>query len=109
MGYAQRMMMGRGAAAALAACAGKTDPVFIGSAIVEAETWQVPALTQGRIAALYKQEGQAVAAGEVLAVIDTVPYALQLREALAGLSELAAGTRAKQREIKGGQAEIKGL
>ena len=93
----------------LAACGGKTDPDFIGSAIVEAETYQVAALVQGKLTGLYKQEGQAVAAGELLGVIDSVPFALQLREAEAGLAELAAGTRSKQSEIKGGQAEVHGL
>lgn len=96
-------------ALALAGCGGRVDPDFLGSAIVEAETWQVSPTVAGRIAALYKQEGQEAAAGELLAVIDTLPYHLQMQEALAGLAELAAGTRARQNEIKGGQAEIKGL
>jgi HlyD family secretion protein len=96
-------------AAMLAACGGRTDPDFIGSAIVEAETYQVAALAQGPLVALYKQEGQPVAAGELLGVIDTVPYVLQLREAQAGLAELDAGKRSKQSEIRGGQAEVTGL
>ena len=93
----------------LAACGGKVEPDFLGSAIIEAETWQVSPTVPGRIAAIYKQEGQEAAAGELLAVIDSVPYFLQLQEAQAGLAELAAGTRARQSEIKGGQAEVKGL
>lgn len=97
------------AAAAAVGCGGRVDPDFIGSAIVEAETYQVAALTQGRLTALYRQEGQAVAAGELLAIVDTVPYVLQLREAQAGLAELDAGKRSQQSQILGGQAEVKGM
>lgn len=98
-----------GAAGLLTACGARIDPGFIGSAIVEAETYQVAALTQGQLKALYKQEGQAIAAGELLGIVDTVPYALQLLEAKAGLSELDAGKRSQQSQIQGGQAEVKGL
>ena len=101
--------LGMGACAVAAGCGGRVDPDFIGSAIVEAETYQVAALTQGRLTALGKQEGQAVAPGELLAVVDTVPYVLQLREAQAGLAELDAGKRSQQSQIRGGQAEVKGL
>jgi HlyD family secretion protein len=97
------------AAILLAACGGRVDPDFIGSAVVEAETYQVPALTQGRVAALFKDEGQAVAAGELLAIVDTVPIVLQMREAQAGLAELDAGKRSQQSQIQGGLAEVKGM
>jgi len=97
------------AAGMLAACGARIDPDFIGSAIVEAETYQVAALTQGQLKSLYKQEGQTVAAGELLGIVDTVPYSLQLLEARAGLSELDAGKRSQQSQIQGGQAEVKGL
>jgi HlyD family secretion protein len=93
----------------LTACGGRVDPDFIGSAIVEAETYQVPALTQGRLAALFKAEGQSVAAGELLGIVDTVPIVLQMREAQAGLSELDAGKRSQQSQIQGGLAEVKGM
>ncbi|MBW8888757.1 MAG: HlyD family efflux transporter periplasmic adaptor subunit [Fibrobacteres bacterium] len=97
------------AAGLLGACGARTDPDFIGSAIVEAETYQVAALTQGQLKSLYKQEGQSVAAGELLGIVDTVPYALQLLEARAGLAESDAGKRSQQSQIQGGQAEVKGL
>ncbi len=96
-------------AALLAGCGGRVDPGFIGSAVVEAETYQVAALTQGQLKALYKQEGQPVASGELLGIVDTVAYVLQLREAQAGLAELDAGKRSQQSQIMGGQAEVKGL
>jgi HlyD family secretion protein len=98
-----------GAAGLLAACGARIDPEFIGSAIVEAETYQVAALTQGQLKSLTKQEGQSVATGELLGIVDTVPYALQLLEARAGLAELDAGKRSQQSQIQGGQAEVKGM
>jgi HlyD family secretion protein len=96
-------------AAVLTACSGRIDPDFIGSAIAEAETYQVAALTQGQLTALYKQEGQPVAAGELLGIVDTLPYVLQLREAQSGLAELDAGKRSQQSQIQSGQAELHGM
>lgn len=93
----------------LLACGGRTDPDFIGSAIVEARTYQMAALVQGRLVGLYKQEGQSVDFGELLAVVDSVPLTLQLREAEAGLIELTSATRSRANEIKAAQAEIRGL
>lgn len=101
--------MAAAALAILAACGGRTDPDFIGSAIVEAQTYQVMSLVQGRLLELYKQEGQTAAAGELLAVIDSVPFTLQYLEAGGGLSELMAGKSARKNEIKAAQAEIRGL
>ncbi|MDB5105566.1 MAG: secretion protein HlyD family protein [Fibrobacteres bacterium] len=94
---------------AMAGCTGRTDPDFIGSAIVEAQTYQVAALVQGKIVGLYKQEGQTASAGELLAVVDSIPFTLQLQEAEAGMTELIAGTRSRENEIKAAQAEIRGL
>jgi HlyD family secretion protein len=100
---------GFAAMALLIACSGRTDPAFIGSAVVEAQTYQVSALLQGKLVGLYKQEGQDVAAGELVAVIDSIPLSLQLQEAQAGLAELASGMRSRENEIKAAQAEIRGL
>lgn len=93
----------------LTGCGSKTDPDFIGSAVVEAQTFQVAATVAGRLSALLKEEGQEVAAGELVAVVDTVPLVLQLREVEAGLLELTAGLRARENEIKAAQAELRGL
>lgn len=111
---AMAMAMAAAAVAAMAAmvltgCGGRTDPAFIGSAIVEAQTYQVAALVQGKLVGLYKQEGQPVTSGELLAVVDSIPFTLQLQEAEAGLIELSSGTRARANEIKAAQAEIRGL
>ncbi|MEO7424704.1 MAG: HlyD family efflux transporter periplasmic adaptor subunit [Fibrobacteria bacterium] len=102
-------MVAMAAMAVLTACSGRTDPDFIGSAVVEAQTYQVSAMVQGKLVGLYKQEGQDVAAGDLVAVTDSVPLFLQLQEAAAGLTELKAGTRSKANEIKAAQAEIRGL
>jgi HlyD family secretion protein len=101
--------MGAAALGLLMGCKGKADPDFLGSAVVEAQTFQVAGTVQGKITALLKQEGQEVSAGELLAVIDTVPLLLQLREAEAGLAELGSGRRARQNEIRASQAEVRGL
>jgi multidrug resistance efflux pump len=95
--------------AVLLGCTGRTDPGFIGSAIVETQTYQVSALTQGRLVGLYKQEGQTAVPGELVAVVDTVPYFLQLQESQGNLTQLIASTRAKENDLKANQAEIRGL
>ena len=76
---------------------------------MEAQTYQVTSLVQGRLTGLYKQEGQPVAADELIAVVDSVPFTLQLQEVQASLTELAASVRAKQNDIKAAQADIHGL
>jgi HlyD family secretion protein len=101
--------LGMGLAAALVACAPKTDPAFLGSSILEAQTFQVAATVQGRLSGVYAREGSQVAEGDLLAVVDTVPLGLQLKEAEAGLLELAAGLRAREHEIKAAQAEVRSL
>ncbi|MEO6097420.1 MAG: HlyD family efflux transporter periplasmic adaptor subunit [Fibrobacteria bacterium] len=108
-GAAAALAIGLALAGVITGCGGRAEPDFIGSAIVEAQTYQVAAMVQGKLTGLYKQEGQPVTAGELLAVLDSIPFTLQLLEAQAGLVELTAGTRARENEIKAGQAEIRGL
>src|SRR4051812_19199574 len=110
MGNAKRTVWISGAAlAVLLGCTGRTDPDFIGSAIVEAQTYQVSAMTQGKLVGLYKQEGQDVTAGELLAVVDTIPYYLQMQESKGSLTELVAGMRSRENDLKAAQADIRGL
>ncbi len=90
-------------------CSGRTDPDFIGSAVVETQTYQITSQVSAKILALYKQEGQTVVAQEILAALDTVPFILQVQEAQAGITELAAGIRSKENEIKAALSEIRGL
>jgi HlyD family secretion protein len=85
------------------------DPDFIGSAIVEAQTYQVTSLVQGRLIAVNKDEGQSVVADEILAVVDSTIFILQLQEAEGAMIELKAGMRARENEIKAAMSEIRGL
>jgi len=95
--------------ALLMGCSGKMDPDFIGSAIIEAPTYQVMSMVQGKIISLFKQEGQSVAPNELVAVIDTIPLILQLQELTAGLSELKSNQRGKENEIKAAMSDIRSL
>lgn len=101
--------LGIGLASVLVACAPKTDPAFLGSSILEAQTFQVASTVQGRLAGVFAQEGGQVDGGDLLAVVDTVPPGLQLKEAEAGLLELAAGLRAREHEMKAARAELRSL
>ena len=92
----------------LAGCK-KKETGFLGSAVVEAETWQVPALVQGPLLAVLRDEGDAVKKGDLIAVIDTLPYALQYAEAVANLQDLSAGTATQSNQIRSLQADAKGL
>jgi HlyD family secretion protein len=85
------------------------DAGFLGSTVIEADTWQVPALVQGPLLSVLKEEGDAVRAGELIAVIDTLPYALQYAEAAANLQDLTAGTATQSSQIRSLEADAKGL
>ncbi len=90
-------------------CGGKMDPNFIGSAIIESQTFQSSSTVPGKILALFKQEGQTVGQEELLAIIDTIPLTLQLQEIKAGLAELSSATQSRGHEIKAGLTDIQGL
>jgi HlyD family secretion protein len=94
--------------AAMTGCA-KKETGFLGSAVIEAETWQVPALVQGPLLTVLRDEGDAVRRGDLLAVIDTLPYALQYAEAEANLRDLSAGAATQSSQIRSLQADAKGL
>ena len=66
----------------------KKEAGFLGSAVIESETWQVSALVQGPLLTVLRDEGDAVKSGELIALIDTLPYALQYAEAAANLQDL---------------------
>ena len=85
------------------------DTGFLGSAVIEAETWQVPALVQGPLLSVLREEGDEVRRGDLIAVIDTLPYALQYAEAVANLQDLSAGTATQSSQIRSLQADAKGL
>lgn len=98
-----------GTALGLSACGGDESGDFLGSAVIEVETWQVPALTQGPLLSVLKDEGDPVEQGELLALVDTLPFALQVREAAAGLEELTSTLGSKEDEIRSLGADARGL
>jgi len=86
----------------------KKESGFLGSAVVEAETWQVPALVQGPLIAVNADEGDDVRKGDLIAVVDTLPYALQYSEALANLQDLSAAASTQSSQTRSLQADAKG-
>ena len=93
----------------LAGCQKSETGTFLGSAVIEVETWQVPALVQGPLSSVLKEEGDSVSGGELIALVDTVPYALQYAEAAAGIPGVDASVASKSSEIASLQAEKTGL
>ena len=71
----------------LGCCGGEHGNTYTG--ILEGRTVQVPALTGGKILKLYVDTGDAVKAGDTLAVTDTTDLVLQRRQLQAGLKEIA--------------------
>jgi HlyD family secretion protein len=90
-------------------CSATRSKDFIGSAVVEAQTYQVATTAQGTITALYKDEGQQVAKGELIAVIDTIPFVLKLNELYAALAELTNSISAKKVEVSSQESDVKGV
>ena len=56
--------------------------------VVEGTSVQVPAMTGGRIIGLYAETGETVAAGQVLALIDTIDLSLQRAQLEAAVDEI---------------------
>jgi len=79
--------------AALSGCGGKKQAGFAGSGTLEATEVTVAAQTAGQILRLSKDEGDAVAAGDTLAVIDVEKLMLQRRQLLASVDEIRANRR----------------
>ena len=93
---------------ALTGCGGGADKEFLGSAVVECRTYAVATTVEGPITALYKDEGQTVGRGELVAVIDTVPLALQRREILADMGELGAEIASQETQNKPMASDVVG-
>ncbi|HMD68236.1 MAG TPA: HlyD family efflux transporter periplasmic adaptor subunit [Chitinivibrionales bacterium] len=91
------------------ACSPTNSKDFIGSAVAEAQTYQIATTAQGTIVALYKEEGQNVNKGELVAVIDTVPTMLRLAELSATLAELNNSISAKKVEVSSQESDVKGV
>ena len=90
-------------------CSSTNSKDFIGSAVIEAQTYQIATTAQGTIVALYKDEGQQVKAGELVAILDTIPIVLRLNEVSAGLAELGNTITSKKVEISSQESDVKGV
>jgi HlyD family secretion protein len=104
-----RIVWGAVVLGALCGCQRSVSEGFLGSAIVASRTYQVAGVIGGQIEEVYKQEGQAVAAGELCAVIDTTLLVLQLQEAEAARGEMNQNIAARQSELGSMKSDIRGL
>jgi HlyD family secretion protein len=96
------------ALAAVLGCNEENDKNFLGSAVVECRTYDVATTAQGRIAALFTDEGHALAKGDLTAVIDTVPLVLQKQEILADMDELGASIASQEAQNKSVESDVSG-
>lgn len=78
------------AALVAAGCAREKASGFAGSGTLEATEVTVSAQTGGQVLALSKAEGEIVASGDTLAIIDVEKLTLQRRQLLSSLDEIAA-------------------
>ncbi len=90
-------------------CNSTNSKGFIGSAVVETRTYQIATTAQGTIVALYKDEGDRVAAGELVAILDTVPIILKLNEIMSTFAELNNTIMSKKAEISSQESDVNGV
>ncbi len=79
--------------AALSGCGARRAESFAGSGTLEATEVTVAAQTPGQILRLGADEGDAVAVGDTLAVLDVEKLALQRRQLLATIDEIRASRK----------------
>ncbi len=82
---------------------------FDGSAVIEAQTYQVGPAIQGQIVAMHAGEGDAVDSGGLIALLDTVPLQLRLDEVQASAAELQRQVAAHRAHVEAAKAEVRGL
>jgi HlyD family secretion protein len=90
-------------------CSKKMDARFIGSAVVEVRTYQVSAALQGQLVSVFKDEGDKVLAGELVALIDTVPLILKKMELRALIVQAEQQITSRKADISVAQTEVKGV
>jgi HlyD family secretion protein len=83
---------------ALNSCASEENSSY--SAVVEGTTVQVPVLVGGRLLQLRVETGDAIAAGDTVAVIDTMELHLQMKQLAATKAELTAQLKAAQIQLR---------
>ena len=82
---------------------------FLGSAVVETRTYAVATTAQGQIAAVFKDEGQPVVSGELLAIVDTIPLTLLRQEVMANLREMGATVSSSDAQINAITTDVAGV
>jgi HlyD family secretion protein len=87
-----------GLSLALQGCQRAEDPRFLGSAQIDADHYTLAPSVAGPLVDVLKNEGDSVQAGEMVALIDTIPLHWQREELIASHIELQAALRAKGQE-----------
>ncbi len=90
-------------------CTETTSEHFIGSAVVEAQTYQVGPAIQGQILAMHADEGDEIGAGQLMALLDTVPPKLALAEVQAAAAELQQRIAAHRAQLEATKSEVRGI
>lgn len=95
--------------ALLAGCNKSMPEGFLSSATVDADLWKVAPVSSGTLLAVPVKEGDALKAGQLVAVVDSVPLVLKLAELDASQAELAANVKARAAETQTLAAADRGL
>lgn len=95
--------------ALLAGCNKSMPEGFLSSATVDADLWKVAPVSSGTLLAVPIKEGDALKAGQLVAVVDSVPLVLKLAELDASQAELAANVKARAAETQTLVAADRGL
>lgn len=90
----------------LVGCAKKDDSTFRASAIIEGTAIKVAAQTGGYLLQVNFDEGQEVAAGDTLAVVDAEKLSYQLDQIRAGLDEVAVQHRLANTNLRRAQEDF---
>jgi HlyD family secretion protein len=93
----------------LSGCSNEKKEGFLGSAVVEGHTFMVATVAQGSLIGVYKDEGDSVSSGELLAVVDTIPLVLKKNEIEINIDEINANVSAKKVEINAASNDADGL
>ena len=92
--------------AVMAGCTGRSQKDFLGAANAEMKVYRIAATVQGSVLSMLKEEGEAVEKDEVIAVVDTVPVGLSLKEIRAGADQVDRQYEAKQAEIEALKSDV---
>ena len=90
----------------LPACGPKTDSAFEASTIIEGTAIKVAAQTGGYLLHVHVDEGDAVALGQTLAVVDTEKLSYQLEQVQANLEDLAVQQRIAESNLRRAQDDF---